>query len=793
MVAVVTLGLLGGAAAPAWSAPVSPARGERVVGTLVRADATRQEEAAGAHEASDHGHLAGHGFADQLAWIEDGSASGVRVDAGDLDHVPSGARVEAVVGAPTDDGAPGLVPAREVLAARVVATPPGGRSVLAGVPDAAGAGGLAAALTPSRHAVSVVMAVPAGGARGTATLADVVASVDGPTNDFWSSQTGGAVTFAVTATRDYVDLAASCTDPRALWAQAAAAVGFRGGADQHLLVYVGGESPGCGAGLGTVGDSVGSGGSSYVADEKMSIVAHELGHNLGLRHSSKLRCPGTVEASAPGTCTVAEYEDRYDVMGVSWGPTGSLNPVQARQLGVLDPARSADVPARGGRFTLSPVGGGSGLKAVRLADSGGATYWVELREPVGRDAYLGSPRLNWAGLDTGVVVRSAPGGKEPASLLLDATPTGASAWSRDFASALAPARSMLVADGRWRIAVGTSVGEGTTRTAVVTIKPAAPGASALPDGTLTGRPDPDPLVPDDAVTRREGPSRYATAVAVSRGSHPGTSATVVVASGEAFPDALAAGPLAAAVGSPLLLAPRDGALEAGVLAELRRLSPEKVVLAGGRSAVSDAVAAQLARVAPVQRISGADRYETAALLAGATGQRGATVYLSSGATFADAVSGGAQAAREGAVVLLTDRDALPPATRTALATLRPERVVLLGGPASVGLGAQRDAAAAAPGAATVRLGGADRYATAAQVALAGNPGGAGTVYLATGDAFADALAGGPAAGADGAPLLLTARTCVPAPTAAALATLAPQRVVLLGGTGAVAADALYPC
>jgi putative cell wall-binding protein len=61
-------------------------------------------------------------------------------------------------------------------------------------------------------------------------------------------------------------------------------------------------------------------------------------------------------------------------------------------------------------------------------------------------------------------------------------------------------------------------------------------------------------------------------------------------------------------------------------------------------------------------------------------------------------------------------------------------------------------------------------------------------YVATGLAFPDALSGGPAAGREGGPILLVTPTGIPASTAAELERLDPQRIVVLGGTGAVSAQ-----
>lgn len=84
-----------------------------------------------------------------------------------------------------------------------------------------------------------------------------------------------------------------------------------------------------------------------------------------------------------------------------------------------------------------------------------------------------------------------------------------------------------------------------------------------------------------------------------------------------------------------------------------------------------------------------------------------------------------------------------------------------------------------------RIGGTDRYATAAQLAQRLYPDGAPVVYVATGQSFPDALTAGVAAGNSDAPLLLVTRSVLPAATRDALRVLAPSRVIVAGGPGAV--------
>lgn len=86
---------------------------------------------------------------------------------------------------------------------------------------------------------------------------------------------------------------------------------------------------------------------------------------------------------------------------------------------------------------------------------------------------------------------------------------------------------------------------------------------------------------------------------------------------------------------------------------------------------------------------------------------------------------------------------------------------------------------------TDRIAGADRYATSAAVSRVTRPNGATTVYLASGLDFPDALSAAAAAAAVGGALLLTGPDALPDPVKTELTRLAPTRVILAGGEGAL--------
>ncbi len=290
-------------------------------------------------------------------------------------------------------------------------------------------------------------------------------------------------------------------------------------------------------------------------------------------------------------------------------------------------------------------------------------------------------------------------------------------------------------------------------------------------------------------TRLAGSNRYATAAAVSAASFTPGVPIAYVATGASFPDALAAGPAATRGGGPVLLTAANS-LPAATAAELARLRPSGIVVLGGPGVVSDAVVNALrgyATSATVTRLAGADRYATAAAVSAAAFAPNAPIaYVATGRDFPDALAGGVAAARQQGPVLLVTSNSIPAATQSELSRLKPAQIVVLGGTGVVNddvLNALRPYATTA----TVgRLAGRYRFSTAVEISRASTPAGsASTVYVATGMAFADGLSGTPAAAIAGGPLLILPSGGLTSGIADELRRLDPDRVVILGGTGAV--------
>ncbi|MFB0835264.1 peroxidase family protein [Arthrobacter halodurans] len=95
------------------------------------------------------------------------------------------------------------------------------------------------------------------------------------------------------------------------------------------------------------------------------------------------------------------------------------------------------------------------------------------------------------------------------------------------------------------------------------------------------------------TVRVGGGDRYETSALLSARYFTSPADTVYIATGALFPDGLAAAPVAGKDGAPLLLVATNGVLTDPVLAELERLTPQRVVILGSPTAVSSDLETQL--------------------------------------------------------------------------------------------------------------------------------------------------------------------------------------------------------
>lgn len=185
----------------------------------------------------------------------------------------------------------------------------------------------------------------------------------------------------------------------------------------------------------------------------------------------------------------------------------------------------------------------------------------------------------------------------------------------------------------------------------------------------------------------------------------------------------------------------------------------------------------------VTRISGQDRYATAANVAKQWAPGVSVAYIVNGQRFPDALTAAARAGIYDAPVLLSQPDNLPEATRDALTRLKPGRLVIVGGHEAVSKGVEADLMDYTTGT-MERVGGASRYATAANLASY-YASGQSRVFLVSGQDFPDALAAAALAGKQHTPMLLAGRNTLDDATVQQLDRLNPGEIVVLGGDLAV--------
>lgn len=262
-------------------------------------------------------------------------------------------------------------------------------------------------------------------------------------------------------------------------------------------------------------------------------------------------------------------------------------------------------------------------------------------------------------------------------------------------------------------------------------------------------------------------------------------------------DALAGAYASGLHSSPVFLTERD-TVPQSTLDAIATLHARKIHLLGGTGSISAEVEASLvSRGYDVVRHAGTDRYGTAAAIARSEGpaivgswqDEGRTALLANGLQPWDALAGGPLAAGQLFPLLLTETDAIPPATQALLDDYDIQHVIVLGGTGAVSDGVV--ASLTASGRTVRRVAGADRMATAVAVAglldeLGYQP---ARVALTSATSTADAMAAGPWA-APGTPVLLceTPSFCGQA-TMTWAAMHDASEVVVFGGSAAVSDSA----
>jgi hypothetical protein len=246
-------------------------------------------------------------------------------------------------------------------------------------------------------------------------------------SNYWKAMSAGRISMTVTERATWDSKTARSTDSYYdMINKITSELKWTYSANKALVIFV----PSATLAGGALGAGYSSNGNSgrvlmpKISGFTSSVIAHEFGHVLGSMHADALQCSsGVSDVGVTSTgqftdssCYIREYGDSTDLMGLSsysmpvisspfWEARGLGNGTDIRDIGVASGVKS---------YTLKPWGDTKlAYRAVKFTDPvSREVYYLELRQPVGYDAYLASGPAGNRGVK--VVQR---GGATPSSSL----------------------------------------------------------------------------------------------------------------------------------------------------------------------------------------------------------------------------------------------------------------------------------------------------------------------------------------------------------------------------------------
>lgn len=206
--------------------------------------------------------------------------------------------------------------------------------------------------------------------------------------------------------------------------------------------------------------------TSWIRSSSASLIAHELGHNLGLRHSSFLNPDDNSKPFGKGA--VSEYGDKFSVMGGAG--LRDWNAHQKWVLGHIGGSQVKTVDTADTATTIVTLSNHENLSNF----SGNDVYLVRI--PFGTDALYAEYRAN----ANGVLIHRADATRPAGGVLIDGNANTATAAD----AALRPGQSLTARLGasaadEIRVSVNSAVNGRATITVSVKAAPAPPPSISI--------------------------------------------------------------------------------------------------------------------------------------------------------------------------------------------------------------------------------------------------------------------------------------------------------------------------
>ena len=234
--------------------------------------------------------------------------------------------------------------------------------------------------------------------QATIPEADARAAITTSSN-YWQAMSNGRLSMSVASVENRTSKATSTQSYSSMMNTIAGEIGWVPSSYTALVVFV--STP-------TLSDGAYGAGWSYngtsgrvlmplPATLTKSVLTHEFGHVLGLMHANRLSCTnGAVDTAsnadgsfANGTCSVEEYKDNLDLMGVSQTsqPVVSSPIYEFGGFGAGNEVRDLGRVSGKNSYQLKAWGSADDHRAIKFTDPlSGEAYYLELRLPIGNDA-----------------------------------------------------------------------------------------------------------------------------------------------------------------------------------------------------------------------------------------------------------------------------------------------------------------------------------------------------------------------------------------------------------------------